>query len=292
MVHVISRLFRRSADRVGAAPIPRRPLGRTGREVSALGVGCAPLGRVGEFAAVRIMRRALDLGIDYFDVASTYHDAELKLGRALRGRREQAFIATKVLQRGRAEAAAELTRSRHLLGLEVIDLLQLHGVNTMSDLDEVTRAGGALDAVDQARRDGRVRHVGISGHRDPAVIVAALDRYDFASVLIPVSLADSHINDFEPLLKPLCRERGVAVIQMKILASSHLTRAMPAREAMRWAFARPDHAVSLVGIGRMKELMTAAETITRAPAPSQEESRGLRERARAIANSGLLWWKK
>lgn len=271
--------------------IPRRALGNTGREVSALGIGCSPIGSISPWPALRILRRALDLGIDYFDVAPQYQDAETKLGKALRGRREDVFIATKVFRRSRADAAAEFRHSRENMGFETVDLLQLHAINTMAELDAVTRRDGALTAVIDARRSGRVRHIGITGHRDPSVLLAALDRFDFETVLIPVGLADSHINDFESALKPLCRQRGVAVIQMKLLAAGRLNPVIPPRDALRWGFSRPDHAVSLVGVERLRQVREAVEIISRLSPPTPEEESAWRDRSISLAQRRQLWWK-
>jgi uncharacterized protein len=277
---------------VPSSRMPLRPLGNTGWESSVLGFGGFPISHVDEREAVEILHRAIDLGVNYIDTAGTYGDSEAKIGAVMRSRRRDVFLATKVLKRTKAEAEEELTGSFERLHVDVIDSVQLHAINTMEDLDAVTRSGGALEALVEAREAGSIRFIGIAGHRRPDVIVAALERFDFDTVLIPSSLADVQLHDFEPDLFPLCRERGVGVVLMKILAMGRLARRVRPEEALSWAFNRAGPATCILGMRSLQELETAVKTAIDPRPLGEVEMARLLVAAQPLANTDVLWYKR
>jgi aryl-alcohol dehydrogenase-like predicted oxidoreductase len=208
-----------------------RPLGRTGVQVSAIGLGCAQLMSPRTEYAVRVVRRAMKLGVNYFDTARGYGDSETKLGLALEGRRAEVVVSTKTGAKTRDEAAQHLRDSLARLRTDYLDNCHLHGLGDAADQDARLGSGGALEALVEAREQGLVRHIGCSSHRS-AYLVQALQRFDFEVILVPMNLVER-----EPLdeLVPLCLERGVGLTIMKPVA----TGLLPARLALKWLLAQP-----------------------------------------------------
>jgi aryl-alcohol dehydrogenase-like predicted oxidoreductase len=166
-----------------------RRLGRLGHQSSVLIYGGAALGDVSQDVADRSVQEALDGGINHFDVAADYGDAELRLGSVMAAMRSRIFLATKTGQRDGEAAWAQINASLERLRTDSVDLLQLHAVCDLDDLDRATRTGGALESAVRAQEEGLVGAVGITGHthQAPAVHLEALRRYPFATVLTPLN---------------------------------------------------------------------------------------------------------
>ena len=169
----------------------RRRLGRIGHQSSVLVYGAAALSEVDQDTADASVQEALDAGINHFDVAAGYGDAELRLAPWMPSIRTQVFLATKTEERSREDAWAGINRSLERLGTDHVDLIQLHAVGDLETLDQVTGAGGALEAALQAQEEGLVSHVGITGHGHdaPGTHLEALRRHPFATVLSPLNAA-------------------------------------------------------------------------------------------------------
>jgi predicted aldo/keto reductase-like oxidoreductase len=167
----------------------KRRLGRLGHESSVLIYGAAALGDVSQDVADRSVQEALDGGINHFDVAAAYGDAELRLGALMDGMRDRIFLATKTGDRDREAAWASINASLERLQTDHVDLLQLHEVSRLDDLDRATRSGGALEAAVRAQEEGLVGAVGITGHTHdaPATHLEGLRRFPFATVLTPLN---------------------------------------------------------------------------------------------------------
>ena len=166
-----------------------RRLGRLGHQSSVLIYGAAALGDVSQDVADRSVQEALDGGINHFDVAAGYGDAELRLGSVMAAMRSRIFLATKTGERDGEAAWAQINASLERLRTDSVDLLQLHAVCDFDDLDRATRTGGALESAVRAQEEGLVGAVGITGHthQAPAVHLEALRRYPFATVLTPLN---------------------------------------------------------------------------------------------------------
>ncbi len=200
------------------AVLPRREYGRTGVQLSVIGLGGMLLAGMEQSQADRTVAEAVERGLNYFDVAPTYGDAELKLGPALAPYRKRVFLACKTTERRREGAAAELKRSLERLGTDHLDLYQLHGLTGMQkDVDAAFSKGGAMEVFIEAKKSGRVRHLGFSAHSAEAAL-AAMDRYEFDSILYPVNFAADYASGFSREVMETARKKGMAVLALKAMA--------------------------------------------------------------------------
>ena len=199
-----------------ATTLEERKLGGTGASVSLLGLGGNRLlsDRDGRKEAVRMVGRALDLGVTFFDTARLYPNSEVHLGKGLEGRRDEIFLASKTHARGRAMAWAHLRETLRRLRTDHLDLWQLHDVRTEEEVRRVFGTGGAIEALAQARERGLVRYLGVTGHRSPEVLCRCLEIFDFDTVMIPVNPAEKHHRSFLASVLPRAASAGVGVIGM------------------------------------------------------------------------------
>ena len=215
------------------AQLPRREYGRTGLRLSIIGVGGLVVGGVEQDHADRVVAKAVERGVNYFDVAPTYGDAEVKLGPALEPYRKDIFLACKTTQRGREGATAELKNSLARLRTDYLDLYQLHALNEIGkDVDAAFGKGGAMEVFMEAKKSGQVRHLGLSAHSVEAAL-AAMDRYDFDSVLFPINFACVYKGRFGPQVIEKARAKGMAVLAIKALARGKWPENDPLRERYR-----------------------------------------------------------
>ena len=165
-----------------------RPLGSTGLNVAPIGLGAAQLGSSGYDHAKDIIFKALDLGVNYFDTARGYWDSEIKLGKALKGERENVIVSSKTTGKTKEEAAQHIEESLQRLQTDYIDNYHLHALANLDDVD--VRLGGPLEALVEAREVGKIRHIGVTGHTFPSVLVAALKRFKFDTFLVPLNIVE------------------------------------------------------------------------------------------------------
>src|SRR4030042_5084026 len=189
----------------GLGLIPKARLGRTGARVSVITLGGCGVGRLPQEEVDRHIKAAFDAGVNMLDLAPTYGDSELRLAPWRRTHRGKVFLAEKTTQRTREGAAQELHRSLDRLGVRSLDLYQMHSLKTLEDVDQALGPGGAIEAFREARETGLVKHLGITGHQDMRAHLEELKRFDFDTVLLPVSLcsaASRHpAHDFTPILR-------------------------------------------------------------------------------------------
>jgi aryl-alcohol dehydrogenase-like predicted oxidoreductase len=226
------------------AALPTTELGRTGRVVPRLGLGCFPLGNLpSSDEAVALVRHALARGVRYFDTAPSYADgeSERRVGLGLAGfPRAELFVATKTLQRTADGALAELDRSLERLGLEYVDSVQVHEVH--DDVETLFAPDGVLAGLERARAAGRVRHIGFTCHRDPRFALAAIARHGFATALVPINPLDLGHRSFALDFLPAAREQRLGVVAMKVYAGGALAAAgspATASELVRFALGVP-----------------------------------------------------
>ena len=253
-----------------------RQLGRTGEAVEAVSLGGEGIlrthGRSAE--AVPMLLEALRLGVRYCDTAPAYDGSQGYYGEAfakMQNARDGVFLASKTHERSRTGALALLGRSLKTLGVGHLDLWQMHDLRTEEDLEEMFARGGAIEAAEDAKQAGKVRFVGLTGHHDPAILMAAMDRYAFDCVLVPVNPADPARLPFITTVIPEARARGMGVIGMKVLAAGRLVReaTATAEECIRYAMgladtliigcSSPAEIAANLQVGRTAEAMTAAE---------------------------------
>ncbi len=274
--------------------VPKRPLGKTGVEVSALGVGGYHLGSAKDQQdASDIVSRALDAGITFFDNAWEYHHgaSEERLGVALRGKRDRAFVMTKVCTHGRDKdiAMQMLEQSLRRLQTDHLDLWQIHEVVYFNDPDLIFRSNGAAEALLAAKQQGKVRFVGFTGHKDPSIHLRMLAQdFPFDTVQMPLNALDATFRSFESQVLPEATKRGIAVLGMKSLGGSGemVTHgAMTAQEGLRYAMSLPV-ATTISGMDSVGVLEQNLAVARGFQPMAQGEMQALRERARIYAADG------
>lgn len=246
--------------------IPTVPFGRSDRQVTRVGLGgegvLRTMGRMPE--AVEVIRAARAAGIGYFDSARVYADSERYYGGVWGddpADRAAVFQASKSAARGRTGAAAELEQSLQRLQTDRLDLWQIHDIRTARDIAMIEEPGGALEAFVEARASGRVRFIGVTGHRDPEVLAAAVERWPVDAVMMPVNPAEGVLGGFLTETLAAARAKGVAVIAMKVLgASHHLNPALgiTAERLIRYALAQPV-TLAIVGCADPLQVQVLAE---------------------------------
>ena len=234
--------------------IPYRRLGRTGEMVSLIGVGGYHLGRqADEQETIRIVRTAVDSGINFLDNCWDYNGgaSEIRMGKALRdGYREKAFLMTKIDGRTNESAARQIDESLRRLQTDRIDLMQFHEVIRMTDPERVFGTDGALEAVVAAQRAGKIRYVGFTGHKSPAIHLRMLQTarahgFRFDAVQMPLNVMDAHYDSFAKQVVPVLVEQDIAVLGMKpmgdpfVLVSGTVT----AVECLHYAMSLPTSVV-------------------------------------------------
>lgn len=263
--------------------IPIRALGKTGRQVTLFGLGGEGVLRTwGEDkAAARVISRALDQGVTYCDTAPAYAGSLDYYGATLAERRSQVFFASKTHDRTRDGSLKLLDESLKRARTDHFDLWQLHDLRTTDDLTRIFSKGGALEALVQAKAEGRVKHLGITGHHDPAILLEAMRRFDFDTVLVALNAADVHRLPFITTVVAEASKRGMGIIAMKVCAQKRLLYRLSMAESLGYAWSIPGVSLAIVGCETPEEVDENAE-IARAFQPLATESmRELESRTQA-----------
>ncbi len=237
------------------APFPYRTLGRTGERVSAIGLGGWHIGRpeLPEEEAIRIVRAAVDAGINFLDNSWDYNEgaSEVRMGKALRdGYRERVFLMTKIDGQTKRAAEAQIEECLRRLQTDVIDLLQFHEIIRMEDPERIFGPGGAMEAAMEAKSAGKIRFIGFTGHKSPTIHLRMLDTaaahgFRFDTVQMPLNVMDAHFDSFERRVLPrLVRER-MGVLGMKPLGDRQVleSRTVTPVEALHYALNLPTSVV-------------------------------------------------
>jgi len=272
--------------------LPQRVLGSTGVKVTILGLGGEGVLRTFGYdqEAQAMIAAALEAGITYFETARAYSGSEVYLGKGLQGHRDKIFLTSKSHGRTREEAEEHLATTLRNLQTDHLDLWQIHDVRTKRDLEDLTAAGGGLEAFRWAKEEGYARFIGVTGHHDPDILRQALDLYEFDTVLLPVNPAEPRSRSFLPLAQEAL-DRGLGVIGMKVLARGLVTQIelAPVRDYVHYSLSQP---VNLVVIGcdipeHVQELADAARAFQ--PMPRHDQQR-LEEAVTPFAR-GLMYYK-
>lgn len=226
--------------------IPLRRLGKTGQRVTMIGLGGWNMGRIRDRdTAIAVIHRALDLGVGFFDTAWDYQEgeSERRLGLGLKGNRDDVFLMTKVHARDKQGALDQLHQSLRRLQTDHLDLWQFHSIRENSEVERIFGPGGAMEAAVQARKDGKIRHVGITGHFDPGVHERALDFHEeFETIQFPVNCVDPNSSlSFVRRVLPRADRHGLGVLAMKTLANARFLEHQVAsvEEALSFAWSQP-----------------------------------------------------
>jgi aryl-alcohol dehydrogenase-like predicted oxidoreductase len=273
--------------------IERRPFGKTGETVSALGLGGYHLGKITSVReAVRVVHAAIDAGITFMDNAWEYHDgrSEELMGKGVEGRRKEVFLMTKLCThgRGKREAMRQLEQSLKRLKTDFLDLWQIHECVYYNDPERHFARDGAVDALDRAKRDGKVRYVGFTGHKDPAIHLEMLSHdYPFDACLMPLNCFDASFRSFERNVLPEVLRRGIAPLGMKSFGDGRMVKkkVVSARDALRYAMSLPV-ATTISGMDSMRVLKQNVAIASSFKPLSPREMEALRRRLREQAEDG------
>jgi aryl-alcohol dehydrogenase-like predicted oxidoreductase len=241
--------------------VPRRRFGRHSEEVSALGLGGYHLGNVGtEREAIRIVHAAIDGGITFLDNAWEYHDgkSEVRMGKAIKDRRDRVFLMTKVCTHGRGAKIAmrQLEQSLRRLQTDHLDLWQIHECVYDNDPERHFAKGGAIEALERARAQGKVRYIGFTGHKHPSILLEMLSHnFPFDGCQLPLNGFDATFRSFEQLVLPELERQGIAAIGMKSFGAGDSVekKAVTPADALRYAMSLPV-ATTISGMGSMRVL--------------------------------------
>jgi aryl-alcohol dehydrogenase-like predicted oxidoreductase len=276
--------------------MPKRKLGRTGQMVSAIGLGGFHIGmQKDENESIRIIRYAVDHGVTFMDNCWDYNEgqSELRMGKALRdGYRQKVFLMTKLDGRTKASATEQLEHSLKRLQTDVIDLVQIHEIIRPEDPARCFARDAIVDALLDAKRAGKLRYIGFTGHKHPdyhlAMIKAGLERgFTFDTVQMPLNVMDAHFRSFEKNVLPVLLEHDIGVLGMKPLGSGIILKsgAASARECLSYALSLPTSVV-ITGCDSLGVLKQALDVGYRFQPLSPEQKNRLLERTASAARQG------
>ena len=277
-----------------AQEIPMRAFGKTGAQISALGLGGHHLGDVEDIAtAKRIVAEAVDGGITFFDNCWEYHRGKSEdwMGQGLKGRRDRVFLMTKVCTHGRDKdlALRMLEESLNRLQTDHLDLWQIHGVSFENDAELFIRPNGAAEALAQAKREGKTRFVGFTGHKRPGLHMAMLGTgFPFDAVQMPLNAFDASFYSFQAEVLPELRRRGIAALGMKPLngaGEAIKTGILTVDEALRYAMSLPV-ATTISGVDKLDVLHQNLKIAQGFQPMTDAEMKALADRVRSAALDG------
>jgi predicted aldo/keto reductase-like oxidoreductase len=281
-----------------AKGVPYRTLGRTGEKVSMVGIGGYHLGKPDLKAedSTRIVHRAIDEGINFLDNCWDYNggESEVRMGKALRngGYRNRAFLMTKIDGRDRTTAAKQITDSLKRLQTDHIDLLQFHEVIRDTDPDRIFAAGGALEAVLEAKKAGKVRYIGFTGHKSPDIHLkmlstAAAHGFTFDTVQMPLNVMDHHFDSFEAKVLPVLVKQGIGVLGMKSMGDPFILKSQTATpiECLHYSMNLPTSVV-ITGCDSLEILDQAVKAARTFKPMSEEELSALLAKTAQAAHAG------
>jgi predicted aldo/keto reductase-like oxidoreductase len=253
-----------------AYKMARRMLGKTGETLSIVGFGGIVVKDETIESASELIAQAIGRGINYFDVAPTYGNAETRLGPALEPYRDSVFLACKTQKRDKIGAEAELQRSLERLRTDHFDLYQLHAVKSMAEVEMIAGPGGALEIFTEAREKGLIRYIGFSAHSETAAL-ALLDRFEFDSILYPINWVCWYQGNFGPSVLAKAQEQGIGILALKALARQTRRAGEPQKWPKCWYEAVDSPEEAALGLR-----FTLSKPVTAAVSPSHAE---------------LLWWQ-
>ena len=273
-----------------------RQMGKTGEKVSVIGLGGHHIGRPkDEQEGIRIIRSAIDRGVTFMDNCWDYHNggSELRMGKALKdGYREKVFLMTKLDSHSKAGAAKQIDESLKRLQTDHVDLMQFHEVIRIDDPDRIFAPGGSMEAVQEAKKAGKIRFIGFTGHKDPEMHlkmleVAKKNNFHFDASQMPLNVMDAHFRSFEQRVLPVLVKEGIGVLGMKSMGDSLILQSGVVKpiECLHYAMNLPTATV-ITGIDSMKILDQAIEAVRTFKPMSKAEIAALLSRTAKLASSG------
>jgi aryl-alcohol dehydrogenase-like predicted oxidoreductase len=274
--------------------IPKRRLGKTGAEVTILGLGGEGVLRTygHDNAAYELINRALDLGINYCESARAYSGSEAYYGKSLRERRGEIFLTSKSHARDKRGALDHLHQTLTNMKTDHLDLWQVHDVRSDEDIAEIFGLNGAIEAFVGAKEKGLTRFIGVTGHHDPMILRRCIEMFDFDTVLLPVNPADPSYRSFLEGVVPVAKEKGMGIIGMKVYFRGFASK-FPGYTSMepflRFALSQPITNV-VVGCDSVKQLEQNVGFAGSFSAMSKEEMASLIDEVAPYARS-LMYYK-
>jgi len=286
--------FSGAAAPVKPGNIPMRTFGKTGEKLTIIGQAGGRFPMISAEEAKAVTLRAYELGINYFDCARIYWNgrSEEVYGEVLQPFRKKIFLTTKSPQRSRKGAEEDLEKSLRALRTDYLDLWQIHQVSEMEEVEQIFAPGGAIEAFEAAKKAGKCRFMGFTGHHDPNVHLAMLKKYDkYDTILMPLNPADPSYLSFEKMVLPIAVERGMGIQGMKSTANAGLLPNMHVRDCISYALSLPIHCLALgcTTVGQVEDDVRIAQTFK---ALSTEERASLVKRAQHSAGPRLENWKR
>jgi aryl-alcohol dehydrogenase-like predicted oxidoreductase len=277
-----------------AGEIPKRTFGKTGVELTVIGLASGRFPLITFDEAIALTRRAVELGINYFDTAHGYWNgrSEEAYGQVLPEVRQKVFLTTKTTDRTRKGAEEQLHLSLKRLRTDYVDLWQVHSVQDKDDVAKVFAKGGAIEAFEAAKKAGKCRFIGFTGHHDPEAHLEMLRAYDrWDSILMPLHIADPLYLSFEQRVLPVAVERGLGIQGMKNFANAKLLQGFSVQECLSYVLSLPIHctAVGCTTVGQLEDDVRIARGLERLDA---EQMAALRARAEPLKGPRLEDWKR
>jgi predicted aldo/keto reductase-like oxidoreductase len=293
---VVSLVPERMFAETGKDHMPYRRLGRTGEKVSIIGLGGAHIGnQVDEKESIKIIRAALDNGINFLDNCWDYNGgaSEIRMGKALKdGYRSKAFLMTKIDGRDKKTAAAQIDESLRRLQTDHVDLMQFHEIIRMTDPERIFKAGGGIEALLAAKQAGKIRYIGFTGHKSPAMHLHMLEmarsyQVNFDTIQMPLNVMDAHYDSFEKKVLPVVLKQDMGVLGMKPMGDAFIleTKTASPIECLHYAMSLPTSVV-ITGCDSMPILQQALSAARSYKPPNEDQIRTLLTRTAKAAQKG------
>lgn len=280
-----------------AADIPKRKLGKTDMNVTIVGLGGARTGNLMDHQqALDTIRHCYDLGVNYFDTAAAgaYGISQQRYGIALGDVRDKIYLGTKTRHRTRAHSQLDLNQSLRNMKTDYLDLYQVHNVMHQEDLDFIFGPHGLMEMIEAAKKAGKIRYVGVTGHMDPRILKKAIEMYDFDTVLIPLSVTDGANNElsFEKTTLPLAKKKGMGVIAMKTTGAGGLLSQNVAKldDCLNYAWSLPI-STAILGCTTVEQVDADVHLATAWKQLGDSQMSGLRKKYAGVDFAALEPWK-
>jgi aryl-alcohol dehydrogenase-like predicted oxidoreductase len=281
---------------VGTKEMPYRELGKTGEKVSCIGLGGFHLGQshLSEAGAIKLFHAAINRGINFSDNSWDYNqgESERRVGKALKGYRQKVFVMTKFDGRTKGSALKQLDQSLQRLQVDYVDLWQFHENIRLDDPDRFFAEGGAVEAVLEARKAGKARYIGFTGHKDPTVHLRMLEEaekhnFHFDTAQMPINVMDAHFRSFEKQVVPVLLQKQVALLGMKSMGDKNIlgSKTVTPLECLQYALSRPTSVV-ITGIDSMPILEQAFQAAATYNKLSQADIAAILQKTAPAAANG------
>jgi len=283
---------------IEGAPMPKRSLGKTGFDVGLFSMGGQGALETQEGVTedkVKMMHRAYELGVNYFDTSPVYGSSEKIIGEALSDVRKDVFIATKTEKRDRDGALRDIEKSLKRLQTDHVDLWQIHHLGSKDELDESTSDGGSLEALQEMREQKVVRFLGITGHDSPDVLMEAMRRFDFDTVLCPVNPCDIHMKpSFIDTVVREAQVRKMGIVGMKVFAQGYIferDKLTTAWQLVNYSLSQPVSTI-IVGCDNMGQMEENVALVKSFYGLGDEQKKDIEDKARDNTKRGCFFRKE